>query len=163
MGDFFENIGHTIIQLIIFLVIVVIVAFTTVFSGKSMFSQIGDTVNTSVSEDGFTNVGAYSDTSTSESLAGVSATITLKQQPTKEVNYTYTDIISVTEESNEIPYSIISVTDNTTGNDAIADGSVSLDKTLKQITFHKKGIYRFKIRANGTTITRKNFIVTIKK
>ena len=163
MRETWRNIGHTVIQLIIFLAILSIVVFSTMYNGKSIFAHIGETASAKVSEDGFTTSGSYVDTDTSKSLAGTSATITLKQQPTKEVSYTYTDVISVVEGSTEIPYSIISVTDNATGKDAIAEGLVSLDKTSKQITFHKKGIYQFKIRANGTSITRKNFIVTVKK
>ena len=163
MKTFFEQIGHAAFHAMIFIAVATIIVVSTSFGGKTLFRNIGDTASAQVTEDAFsTSSGAYTDTTNSKSLAGVSSSIELKAQPTKGQSISYSDFLVVKEGTNEVPFSIVSVTNYESSKDALKENQVALDKTAKTITFMKRGTYRIKVRANGTSITRKYFVITIR-
>lgn len=163
MIDFLEHFGHGAVQLIIFMTVITIISVTTMFGEKTMLAHIGETISAPVSEDGFSTSGTYADTQTSKSMEHSASVIHLKTAPKKNAVISYVDFLSVTEGTNEIPYDIISVEDDITEENAVSTGQVSFDKSSKTITFNEKGTYRIRVRTNGTSVSRKSFIVTVTK
>lgn len=162
MDEVMEQLGSTLYQLVLFLLVIGLIFVGAFFGGKGIFRQVGETTTESLETDGFTTAsGTYEDTERSIALAGKTPEIILLQQPNVRESISYTALFEVKEDGTTQPFTIVSVK-NIQGEDAIKAGCVSQDKEHQTIQFLKKGSYVVRLRINGTAITKKNYMITIK-
>lgn len=180
MNTVFDQFGRTIWYAVLFIAAVTLITAGT-YAGEVFLlnNATGDTLVIDTSKDAYTQEGLYADTNTSANLV-TKPTITLKVMPELNKNYAIQDILEINESNgNKVnDFYVVSISDESMQsvgsntdvnvpvyNDAIADGKVTLDKksnTLTNIKFNKQGTYRLNLRINGTAVSRKSYVLTVR-